>query len=81
MHIGSPRPYTRESEFAAMVRDHQAALWRYLRYLGCDPALAEDLVQDTLQVALEKSPQTLRRPRAWLAAVCRNLLRQHRTRR
>lgn len=40
------QPYDRETVFARMVHEHQAGLWRYLRYLGCEPALAEDLVQE-----------------------------------
>lgn len=32
---------------ARLVADHQAAVWRYLRYLGADPPEAEDLVQET----------------------------------
>jgi len=36
---------------ARMIAEHQAGVWRYLRALGCDPALADDLTQDTfLQV-------------------------------
>jgi len=37
-----------------MVREHQAGLWRYLRFLGCDAALAEDLVQDTFLAVWDK---------------------------
>ncbi len=34
-------------DLATLVRTHQAGVWRYLRFLGCDPALAEDLTQET----------------------------------
>jgi RNA polymerase sigma-70 factor (ECF subfamily) len=34
-------------DLADLVRQHQAGVWRYLRYLGCDPALADDLTQET----------------------------------
>jgi RNA polymerase sigma-70 factor (ECF subfamily) len=37
---------TREERFAGLVRAHQAGVWRYLRFLGCEPDLAEDLVQE-----------------------------------
>ncbi|MCF6227365.1 MAG: sigma-70 family RNA polymerase sigma factor [Planctomycetes bacterium] len=30
-----------------MVKTHQAALLRYLRYLGCEENLAQDMAQDT----------------------------------
>lgn len=36
------------------MRRHQVALWRYLRALGAGPELAEDLLQDTFVVALQK---------------------------
>ena len=39
---------------AEMVRQHQAAVWRYLRFLGCDPARADDLTQETFLAVLEK---------------------------
>lgn len=41
-----------------------------------DPAVADDLAQSTLLVALRGSPQPVREPRAWLARVLKNLLRE-----
>src|SRR5687768_5225971 len=38
----------------ALVRRHQAGLWRYLRALGAPAELAEDLLHDTFLVALRK---------------------------
>jgi RNA polymerase sigma-70 factor (ECF subfamily) len=35
-----------EQEALRLVRSHQTGIWRYLRALGCDPILAEDLVQE-----------------------------------
>ena len=32
---------------ARIISQHQAGVWRYLRALGCDPSLADDLTQDT----------------------------------
>jgi len=32
---------------ARLIENHQAGVWRYLRALGCDPALADDLTQET----------------------------------
>ena len=40
-----------------LVRRHQAGLWRYLRALGADAALAEELVQDAFVVAFERGLQ------------------------
>lgn len=34
-------------DWAQLISDHQADLWRYLRYLGADRAEAEDLLQET----------------------------------
>jgi RNA polymerase sigma-70 factor (ECF subfamily) len=37
-----------------LVQRHQLGLWRYLRGLGCDSALADDLVQETFLKILQK---------------------------
>ena len=37
---------TREEQ-TALVRTHQAGVWRYLRFLGCDESQADDLTQET----------------------------------
>lgn len=58
-----------------LVRQYQAGLWRYLRYLGCDSAQAEDLVQETFLTVLRKGFED-RGPaatHAWLRTVARNL--------
>lgn len=36
-----------EIDLAALVTRHQVGVWRYLRALGCDATLADDLTQDT----------------------------------
>lgn len=38
----------------AIVRDHHVGVWRYLRFLGCDRATADDLTQETFLVFLRK---------------------------
>lgn len=50
---------------------------RLARRLVADQELAEDLVQDTCIVALERRPADLTKLRRWLASVMRNLVRQH----
>jgi RNA polymerase sigma-70 factor (ECF subfamily) len=68
-----------------LVHEHQADLWRYVRYLGCDTSEADDLVQETFLAMVRKPPQ-LRAPAAmtgYLRTVARNQLlmlrrRQHR---
>lgn len=41
-------------DLAALVREHQANLWRYLRYLGADASEADDLVQETFLAVVRK---------------------------
>ena len=58
----------------ALVREHQAALWRYLRVLGCSVGEAEDLAQEAF-LALLRARQTFgsgRGVRAWLRATAKN---------
>ena len=38
----------------ALIERFQAGVWRYLRAIGCDPALAEDLTQETFLRVLQK---------------------------
>jgi RNA polymerase sigma-70 factor, ECF subfamily len=37
-----------------LIQTYQAGVWRYLRALGCEPALAEDLTQDTFLAVLQR---------------------------
>ncbi len=37
-----------------LIENYQRGLWRYLRALGCDSALADDLTQDTFVKVLQK---------------------------
>ena len=59
---------------ASLVRTHQAAVWRYLRYLGADEALADDLTQETFLKLLEHPPEVRGHVEtsAWLRTVARN---------
>ena len=41
--------------FERLVVAHQAMVWRYLRFLGCPPADADDLVQDTFLAVFGKA--------------------------
>lgn len=37
-----------------LIRTHQAGLWRYLRMLGCDASLADDLTQEAFLKVLRR---------------------------
>ena len=63
-----------------VIRTHQTEIWRYLRYLGAQAELAEDLLQETFLVWLDSKDtdedvksMTPGRLRAWLRGVARNL--------
>jgi RNA polymerase sigma-70 factor (ECF subfamily) len=66
----------RQAEMAALVRTHQTGVWRYLRFLGCDPVEAEDLTQETFLVIVRDGFE-IRSPAAtsaYLRTVARNCL-------
>lgn len=58
------------------VREHQAAVWRYLRVLGCQPDQADDLTQEVFLAALKRPVVSASRSRArrYLLAAARNKL-------
>ena len=41
-----------------LIRTHQAGLWRYLRMLGCDASLADDLTQEAFLKVLRRDSFT-----------------------
>jgi RNA polymerase sigma-70 factor (ECF subfamily) len=62
-------------EASAFVRKHQVGLWRFLRSAGCDAALADELTQDTLLIALRRdvASREQRTAAAFLRTTARNL--------
>lgn len=50
----SPPVPARRDVLDVIVRRHQRSVWRYLRTVGADPALAEELAQDTFLMAWRK---------------------------
>ena len=76
----------REIESGALVRAFQADVWRYLRVLGCEASLAEDLTQETFISVLRKpfEERSDKETRSYLRTVARNLflkaLRQEKSR-
>ena len=72
------RMTTRRSELEQLVRDHQPAIYRYLRYLGAQLAVAEDLTQETFLATMKENPNQPDHPddprwQAWLRGIARNL--------
>lgn len=59
----------------ALIRDHQTAVWRYLRALGCTVEQADDFTQETFLAVLEKPFQEYNpnATRAYLRKVAFNL--------
>ncbi len=56
---------------------HRQEVWRYLRFLGCDPQRAEDLTHDVLLRAMRARFRDagVRARRAWLRTIARNAYR------
>ena len=69
-----------------LVERHQRAVWRFLRWLGADPSLADDLLQETFVRLLHRRAAGATLPgddkalRAWLCTTARNLFRNARAR-
>ncbi len=63
-------------QFEMIVREHQAMVYRYVRYLGAGAVEAEDVVQETFLAAFgnRKQPDAddHRGMSAWLRAIARN---------
>lgn len=63
----------------AVIRRHQADVWRFLRLLGAAPSLAEDLTQEAF-LAIESAAPEDRGDKAtgsWLRSVARRLFLRH----
>jgi RNA polymerase sigma-70 factor (ECF subfamily) len=46
---------TREDTLIRLMKEHQADVWRYLRFLGAEPATADDLAQEVF-IELYRNP-------------------------
>jgi RNA polymerase sigma-70 factor (ECF subfamily) len=64
---------------ARLIQDHQAGVWRYLRALGCEASLADDLTQDAFLAVLQRPFQDLgpAAVAAYLRKVAFNLFVSH----
>ena len=67
---------------AALVQAHQAGVWRYLRFLGCSTAEAEDLAQETFLAVLRRpfDDFAFASTAGYLRRVARNLFLKQRAR-
>ncbi|WP_197528852.1 sigma-70 family RNA polymerase sigma factor [Aeoliella mucimassa] len=63
-------------DLAQLIEDHQATVWRYVRYLGADSTEADDLVQETF-LAVHRSDfvyESARQAASYLRTTARNRL-------
>ncbi|MCC6574082.1 MAG: sigma-70 family RNA polymerase sigma factor [Planctomycetes bacterium] len=63
-------------DLEALLNAHQKGIWRYLRALGCETAMADDLTQETF-LAVARKPFEIRDAAstgAYLRTVARHLL-------
>jgi RNA polymerase sigma-70 factor (ECF subfamily) len=61
-------------DLAGLMREHQSGIWRYLRALGADPSLADDITQETFLQVHEKpfEQRTRGETASYLRTVARN---------
>ena len=62
-----------------LIETYQAGVWRYLRALGCEAALAEDLTQDTFLAVMQRPFQEVSpaATSAYLRKTALNMLISH----
>jgi len=65
-----------------LIQTYQAGVWRYLRVLGCESALAEDLTQETFLAVMQRPFQEVSpaATSAYLRKTALNLLISHQRR-
>ena len=73
------QPSSRPVDWEALVTGHAPGLYRTALAILGDPQEAEDAVQDAFVTFLEKAPENLEQPGAWLTRVlvnaCKSRLR------
>jgi len=77
----NPAPTQQATGFdpVRLIQTYQAGVWRYLRALGCEAALAEDLTQDTFLAVLQRPFQDVSpaATSAYLRKTALNMLISH----
>src|SRR5438105_10013549 len=80
----NPAPMQQATGFdpVRLIQTYQAGVWRYLRALGCEAALAEDLTQDTFLAVLQRPFQDVSpaATSAYLRKTALNMLISHQRR-
>ena len=66
----------READFTRLMERHHRSVWRYLRFLGAEPSLADDLTQETFLSLLRTSfdERSSAQTAAWLRRAASNHL-------
>ena len=54
MEEKTEHPFPEWPDAAVFISKHQLGVWRYLRAIGCDASLADDLTQETFLAVLRK---------------------------
>ena len=86
--MSPPRPQVSPADIAPtelvayLIERYQTRVWRYLRTMGCDPALADDLTQDTFVAVLRRPPEIFNDAATdgYLRRVAYHLMIDHRRR-
>jgi RNA polymerase sigma-70 factor (ECF subfamily) len=77
----NPAPAQQATGFdpTRLIHTYQAGVWRYLRAMGCESALAEDLTQDTFLAVLKRPFQDVSpaATSAYLRKTALNMLISH----
>jgi RNA polymerase sigma-70 factor (ECF subfamily) len=74
--VSYPTQNSSPADLASLVRQHQAGVWRYVRFLGADTTEADDLTQETF-LALARGgfvERDERQTAGYLRVVARNQL-------
>lgn len=79
----APPPISRFPALARLIEEFQGGVWRYLRVLGCEASLADDLTQETFLAAMQRPFEEINAAAtgAYLRTIAKNLLISHHRRR
>ncbi len=52
--ISDTSSFNEQRDCSGLIEEHQSGVWRYLRAIGCDESLADDLTQETFVAVLRR---------------------------